>query len=152
MVNWVQRYEFSADTSAEPLARVDRLSVTYSPDSDQPAHALDQASLEIRPGELLGILGESGSGKSTLAAALLNLLPASARYDGGTIRFRGRDLLTLSESALQRIRGVEIALIPQDPALALNPVIRVGDQIAEVLRAHMRMNRRDRHARRTVAR
>ena len=137
----------SADTSAEPLARVDRLSVTYSPDSDHPAHALDQASLEIRPGELLGILGESGSGKSTLATAMLNLLPANGQYDGGTIRFRGRDLLSLSESALRRIRGAEIALIPQDPALALNPVIRVGDQIAEVLRAHMHVNRRDRRTR-----
>lgn len=135
------------DNSVETLARVDSLSVTYLPDSDQPVRALDHASLEIRPGELVGILGESGSGKSTLAAALLRLLPTDARYDSGTIRFRDRDLLSLSESALRRIRGAEIALIPQDPALALNPVIRVGDQIAEVLRAHVRTTRRDRRTR-----
>jgi len=135
------------DNSVETLARVDSLSVTYLPDSDQPVRALDHASLEIRPGELVGILGESGSGKSTLAAALLRLLPTDARYDSGTIRFRDRDLLSLSESALRRIRGAEIALIPQDPALALNPVIRVGDQIAEVLRAHVHMTRRDRRTR-----
>lgn len=135
------------DNSVETLARVDSLSVTYLPDSDQPVRALDHASLEIRPGELVGILGESGSGKSTLAAALLRLLPTDARYDSGTIRFRDRELLALSESALRRIRGAEIALIPQDPALALNPVIRVGDQIAEVLRAHVHMTRRDRRTR-----
>jgi len=138
---------FPAQPATEALALVHDLSVTYAPDSDQPVRALDHASLEIRPGELLGILGESGSGKSTLAAALLKLLPSDARYDSGTIHFRGRDLLALPESALRRIRGAEIALIPQDPALALNPVIRVGDQIAEVLRAHVRMTRRDRRAR-----
>jgi oligopeptide/dipeptide ABC transporter ATP-binding protein len=138
---------FPAVSATEALARVHRLSVTYLPDSDQPVRALDHASLRIRPGELLGILGESGSGKSTLAAALLRLLPGKARYDSGTIHFRGRDLLALSESALRRIRGAEVALIPQDPALALNPVIRVGDQIAEVLRAHVRMRRRDRRTR-----
>lgn len=131
----------------EMLARVHGLSVTYLPEGDQPVRALDRASLEIRPGELVGILGESGSGKSTLAAAFLRLLPADARYDTGSIRFRGRDLLALRESELRRIRGAEIALIPQDPALTLNPVIPVGDQIAEVLRAHVRMTGRDRRTR-----
>ena len=138
---------FPAEFATKPLALVHELSVTYLPDTDQAVHALDHASLQIRPGELVGILGESGSGKSTLAAALLKLLPTDARYDSGTIHFRGRDLLTLPETALRRIRGAEIALIPQDPALALNPVIRVGDQIAEVLRAHVRMTRRDRRTR-----
>ncbi len=147
VVNWCRYMNFSAECATEPLALVHELSVTYLPDSDQPVHALDHACLEIRPGELVGILGESGSGKSTLAAALLKLLPTDARYDSGTIYFRGRDLLALPETALRRIRGAEIALIPQDPALALNPVIRVGDQIAEVLRAHARMTRRDRRTR-----
>jgi oligopeptide/dipeptide ABC transporter ATP-binding protein len=128
----------------ETLALVQRLSVTYLPERDQPVRALDQASLEIRPGELVGILGESGSGKSTLAAALLRLLPAEARYDGGQVQFRGLDVLALPEADLRRVRGAEIALIPQDPALALNPVISVGDQIAEVLRAHERMTRSER--------
>ena len=139
--------EFAAEISREPLALVHKLSVTFLPERDRQVRALDQASLEIRPGELVGILGESGSGKSTLATSLLRLLPADARYDSGSIRFRSRDLLALSEPELRRIRGAEIALIPQDPALALNPVIEVGRQIAEVLRAHVRMTRRDRRAR-----
>jgi ABC-type glutathione transport system ATPase component len=122
--------EFPAELSSETLALVHRLSVTYLPVRDRPVQALDQASLEIRRGELVGILGESGSGKSTLAASWLRLLPSDARYDSGSIQFQGRDLLALSEPELRRIRGAEIVLIPQDPALALNPVIQVGRQIA----------------------
>ncbi len=136
-----------AELSSETLALVQRLSVTYLSERHPPVRALDQASIEIRPGELVGILGESGSGKSTLAAALLRLLPPDARYDSGSLWFRGRDLLKLPELELRRIRGAEIALIPQDPALALNPVISVGDQIAEAVRAHVRMTRRDRRTR-----
>lgn len=131
----------------ETLALVHRLSVAYLLDGDHPVRALNQTSLEIRSGELVGILGESGSGKSTLAAAFLRLLPANAQYGNGSIRFRGRDLLTLPEAELRRIRGAEIALIPQDPALALNPVRQVGCQIAEVLRAHVSIGARERTAR-----
>ena len=137
----------NAELSTEALALVHQLSVAYLLDGSEPVRALDQASLAIRAGELVGILGESGSGKSTLASALLRLLPDNARYDGGSIRFRGRDLLTLSETELRRIRGAEIALIPQDPALALNPVMKVGHQIAEVLRAHVSMTSTERMAR-----
>src|SRR3981189_1936608 len=131
----------------ESVIFVDKLSVTYEPEGDQPFHGLDQASLEIRPAELVGILGESGSGKSTLAATFIRLLPPNARYKHGSIQFRGRSLLALSERELRRIRGAEIALIPQDPALALNPVIAVGDQIAEVLRAHVHIPAKERRAR-----
>jgi oligopeptide/dipeptide ABC transporter ATP-binding protein len=133
--------------SSDAFVLVHRLSVTYRPEGGEPVRALQEASLEIRPGELVGILGESGSGKSTLAACLLRLLPSDAHYDSGSIWYRGRDLVTLSEAELRGIRGVKIALIPQDPALALNPVIQVGRQIAEVLRAHIRMSRQDRRTR-----
>ena len=136
-----------AELPSETMALVQGLSVTYFPDREQPIRALEQASLELRPGDLVGILGESGSGKSTLAAAWLRLLPPDARYNSGSLWFRGRDLLTLPEPELRRIRGAEIALIPQDPALALNPVISVGDQIAEVIRAHIGMTRRERRTR-----
>src|SRR5882672_322528 len=139
--------EQPADFSAELLARVQGLSVTYVSEGDQPVRALDQISLAITPGEVVGILGESGSGKSTLAAALLRLLPPHARYDSGSIKFRGEDILELRETALRRIRGAEIALISQDPALALNPVISVGNQIAEVLRAHVSMTGAERKKR-----
>jgi oligopeptide/dipeptide ABC transporter ATP-binding protein len=139
--------ESPAELSIAPLTLVHRLSVTYLSDGAHPIRALDHASLEIQPGEMVGILGESGSGKSTLGAAWLRLLPPDAHYDSGSVQFRGRDLLLLPEHELRRIRGAEIALIPQDPALALNPVISVGDQIAEVLRAHFRMTRRERKTR-----
>jgi oligopeptide/dipeptide ABC transporter ATP-binding protein len=116
---------------------VRELTVTYSPEDGEPIRALDGVSIEVRPGEIVGILGESGCGKSTLASALLRLLAPHARFDGGTILVRGRDLLNLSERELRAIRGREISLIPQDPALSLNPVMTAGSQVDEVLRAHL---------------
>ena len=105
--------------------------------------ALDEVSLEIRAGEIVGILGESGCGKSTLAHAMLKLLPAHAETRGEVL-FRGRDLLRLTEPELRAIRGREFSLVPQDPALSLNPVVSVGTQIAEVLRAHLPLTARER--------
>jgi len=120
----------------ETLLIIQGLKVTYSSAGGHAVRALDGIGLEIGDGEVLGILGESGSGKSTLACALLRLLPPNARCDGGEIRFRGRNLLELPEADLRRIRGRELSLVPQDPALSLNPVMTVGSQIAEVLRSH----------------
>lgn len=125
------------DGSREYFAQVRELTVTYSPEDGEPIRALDGVSIEVRPGEIVGILGESGCGKSTLASALLRLLAPHARFDGGTILVRGRDLLNLSERELRAIRGREISLIPQDPALSLNPVMTAGSQVDEVLRAHL---------------
>ncbi len=90
----------------------------------------------IEAGEVLGVVGESGSGKSSLAAALLRLLPPNGRIPRGSVVFEGVDLLATEEDALRRIRGARIALIFQEPGLALHPAIRVGDQVGEVLRAH----------------
>lgn len=123
------------------------LAVTYSFRNTLPVHALDGVSLQFRAGEVLGILGESGSGKSTLAAALLRSLPSHAARTSGSIFIGGRDLLQLSERNLRSLRGREISLIPQDPALALNPVLTVGSQIAEVLRAHLPLRVRQRRER-----
>jgi ABC-type glutathione transport system ATPase component len=105
----------STSTSGESLAQVCDLTVTYCSEGQPPVPALDSVSLEIRSGEVIGILGESGSGKSTLALALLRLLPNHAQYHRGTVRFRGRDLSALSEAKLRKLRGAEIALVPQDP-------------------------------------
>ena len=113
------------------------LTVTYSPEEGVPIRALDGVSIEVRSGEIVGILGESGCGKSTLASALLRLLAPHAKCDGGMILLRGGDLLNLSERELRAIRGREISLIPQDPALSLNPVMTAGSQVGEVLRAHL---------------
>src|SRR5260370_38822465 len=90
----------------------------------------------MQPGETLGVLGESGSGKSTLAAALLRLLPANGKIESGAVLFEGLDLLQAEPGALQRIRGARIAVIFQEPLLALHPMIRIGDQVKDVLAAH----------------
>jgi len=129
---------------SEVLIQIANLTITYSPQGSAPVRAVDHVSLEIRRGEVIGILGESGCGKSTLAASSLRLLPPAAHYNSGVVIFRGRDLLKLTESELRPIRGKEVSLISQDPALSLNPVIRVGDQISEVIRAHEPMGRTER--------
>ena len=128
------------------LAQVQNLTVTYHPEDGDPICALDGVSIEVRSGEIVGILGESGCGKSTLASALLRLLPPHAKSEG-TILVIGRDLLNLSERELRAIRGRKISLIPQDPVLSLNPVMTAGSQVGEVLRAHLPLNTRQRRER-----
>jgi oligopeptide/dipeptide ABC transporter ATP-binding protein len=135
------------DGSNEYFIQVRDLKVSYHPDDDAPIRALDGLSIEVRSGEIVGILGESGCGKSTLASALLRLLPLHAKCESGTILVRGRDMLNLSERELRAIRGREISLIPQDPALSLNPVMTAGSQVGEVLRAHLQINAQQRRQR-----
>jgi ABC-type dipeptide/oligopeptide/nickel transport system ATPase component len=100
------------------------------------APAVDDISFQIAAGETLGLVGESGSGKSVTAFAVLRLLQPPGRVTSGRILFEGRDLLGLPETEMRRIRGARIALIFQEPMTALNPVMRVGDQIAESLTVH----------------
>src|SRR5437588_2143134 len=123
----------------EPLLQVRDLTVHLGSTS---AVAVDRVSFDLAPAETLGLLGESGCGKTTLALALINLLPRSARVACGSIRFQGRQMLLEDECRLQKIRGAEISIIFQQPEMALNPVMRVGDQIIEVLRAHTKWSRR----------
>jgi peptide/nickel transport system ATP-binding protein len=104
--------------------------------------AVRNVSFSIASGEIVGLLGESGCGKTTTALSLLNLLPDASAVTSGSIFLGNRDLLSMSEDQLREIRGTEIAIIYQDSAV-LNPVIRVGDQVAEVLRAHRRCSRKE---------
>ena len=134
-------------SSAGVFLEIRDLCVTYSSGSGKKVRAVEGVHLQVRPGEVLGILGESGSGKSTLANSVLGLLRPQANCGRGEILFGGRDLLKLSEGELCAVRGREISLIPQDPALALNPVMNVGDQISEVLRAHLALSGRERRSR-----
>jgi ABC-type glutathione transport system ATPase component len=97
-------------------------------------------SFQVDPGSIVGLFGDSGCGKTTLALALLNLLPASRYRVRGSVQLRGFELLSATERQLERIRGAEISLVFQDPLLALNPVLRVRDQVAEALRAHGRQD------------
>jgi peptide/nickel transport system ATP-binding protein len=120
----------------ESVLQVQDLTVCYGLSKGHPICALSSVSFELAFGEAVGILGESGCGKTTLALALLGLLPKGAVVQQGAIIFRGTNLLTLSERDLQKVRGAGISLVHQEPGMALNPVLRVGDQVAEVLRSH----------------
>jgi oligopeptide/dipeptide ABC transporter ATP-binding protein len=104
--------------------------------------AVRDLSFSIATGEVLGLVGESGSGKSVTSLALMRLLPPQARVSG-EIRFSGGDLLQLSEGAMRPLRGAQLAMIFQEPMTALNPVMRVGDQIAEAVLAHSDVQKND---------
>jgi oligopeptide/dipeptide ABC transporter ATP-binding protein len=125
-----------------PLLQVQDLHVAYISRAGKKCPALEGVSFDLRAGETLGVLGESGSGKSTLAAALLRLLPRNAEIQKGAIQFEGQNLLRAEPQALQRVRGARLALIFQEPSLALHPTIRIGEQIADVLVAHGSLQRR----------
>ena len=122
--------------SSEPLLVVDGLRVSF-PTSDGEAVAVDGMSFTVEPGRTLGIVGESGSGKSVTSMAVLGLLPTNARVTG-SVRLRGRELLGLPDGELRAVRGREIAMVFQDALTALNPVMTVGDQLAEAVRVHDR--------------
>jgi peptide/nickel transport system ATP-binding protein len=107
------------------------------------ANILRGVSLNVDAGEVRGLVGESGAGKSMLGRAVLGLLPEHAQISGGTILFEGRDLLAMPERERRGLLGRRIALIPQDPMTSLNPVKRVGAQIAAVLRHHLGLSRHE---------
>ena len=98
--------------------------------------AVDDVSFDVHRGETLGLVGESGSGKSVTALSIMRLVQPPGRITGGSIVFNGRDLIGLTERAMQHVRGAEIGLVFQEPMTALNPVFTVGDQIAEALIVH----------------
>jgi ABC-type glutathione transport system ATPase component len=120
-----------------PLLQVRGLTVRYEPEGQAPVLAVDGACFDIGGGEAVGLLGESGCGKTTTALSLLGLQPPRARVLDGSVRLQGRELVGLAERELEKVRGAAAALIFQEPALALNPVLRAGDQVAEVIRAHL---------------
>ena len=124
-----------------PLLEVQNLRVSYTAQSGQQCTALAGVSFALEPGEILGVLGESGSGKSTLAAALLRMLPANGRVQEGAVLFEGLDLLGAGAHELAKIRGERIALIFQEPSLALHPALRVGQQVSDVIAAHKNLRK-----------
>ncbi len=127
--------ETTRPSEAEPLLAISGLEVRYGghPDAAPVLHGID---LTVADGERVALVGESGSGKSTTAAAVIGLLPGQGRITGGTIHFRGEDITHADEKRLLRLRGRQVGLVPQDPMANLNPATRVGNQVAETLRAH----------------
>ena len=132
---------------SEPLLRVENLRTGFATRGGL-LRAVDGVDLEIAPGGTLGVVGESGSGKSVTALSIMRLVDAPGRVEPGSrILFEGRDLATLGEAAMSRIRGNEISMIFQEPMTSLNPVFTVGDQIAEAVRLHQDVGSGEAHER-----
>ncbi|WP_405477129.1 ABC transporter ATP-binding protein [Streptomyces canus] len=125
----------------QPLLEVRGLSVSYRTRGGT-VQAVRGVDLDVWPGQVTAVVGESGSGKSTTAHAIIRLLAANGGIDAGTVRFGRQDLSSLSERELRTVRGARIGLVPQDPTVSLNPVKRIGEQVAEVLRIHQLTTRR----------
>ena len=118
------------------LLEIKDLAISYIT-SEETVHAVNGISLSIEKGETLGLVGETGAGKSTTAYGILRLLPdRTGHYDSGEILFEGKNILEMSDQEVQKVRGNSISMIFQDPMTALNPVMRVVDQIAEGLKLH----------------
>jgi oligopeptide/dipeptide ABC transporter ATP-binding protein len=115
----------------EPVLDIRDLSVSYRTESG-PLRALRNVNMQIQPGSIIGIVGESGCGKSTLISSIIRLPAPNAQIDGGSIRFRGDDLLGLDPEAMRAIRGNEISMVFQDPMTSLNPVMTIGRQMTSI--------------------
>lgn len=122
------------------LLSIEELSVAFDV-GGRLAPVLREVSLRVDEGDFVGLVGESGSGKSVTALAVLRLLPPGFRIVSGRVKFKGKDLLDLPETEMQRIRGGGIGLVFQEPMTTLNPVFTVGFQVAEAIRAHSRVSR-----------
>lgn len=132
-----------ATLRSEPVLEVEELRTWFETDEGV-ARAVDGVSFSLREGETLGLVGESGSGKSVTALSILRLVaqPPGRILPGSSVRLRGEELLEASGSRMRRVRGGEIGMVFQEPSTSLNPVLRVGDQVAEALRRHRGMSGR----------
>ena len=128
--------------TGKELLKVDNLTVSYRT-SDEIVRAVNGVSFAVQKGQTLGLVGETGAGKTTIAKSIMSILPdPPAKVDGGTIWFEGQDILKMKERDVRKIRGKKISMIFQDPMTALNPVFTVGDQIAEGIRIHENISRK----------
>jgi len=131
----------SSTPHGEPILKIEDLRTQYH-DKKTVLKAVDGVSLDLYPGEILGLVGESGCGKTTLGLSILNLIPHPGSIDSGRIMFRGRNVLDMSGTELRDLRGRDISMIFQDPVAGLNPVLSVGDQVQEIITAHSGIDRR----------
>ena len=126
---------YSSGPAGTPLVELEGLVVEY-PVADGSVRAVDEVSLAIYPGEIVGLAGESGCGKSTIAHSLLRILKPPGSITGGRVLFRGEDILTLSVRELRRFRWRNVSIVFQSAMNSLNPVMRVGDQFVDMFKAH----------------
>ena len=129
--------------STAPILEAVGLTVRFTSKESGETVAVDDFSLTIRSGEFVGIMGEPGCGKSTAAIALMGLVRPPGEITGGSVRFLGRELLTLADEEITAIRGRDIGLIVQNPRTSLHPMLTVGNQISRVHRAHNKVSRRE---------
>lgn len=123
----------------EAFLKVENLVVEYVA-GGRVTHAVNDVSFSLERGKTLGLVGETGAGKTTIAKTILRVLPdAQAKVKSGKVLFDGTDLLTLSEPAMRKVRGGKVTMVFQDPMTALNPIMKVGEQIAEVIRKHQKL-------------
>jgi oligopeptide/dipeptide ABC transporter ATP-binding protein len=132
----------STREAVEPVLKIESLRATFFTQGVA-VRAVDGIELDIRGGEIFGLVGESGSGKSVTALSIMRLISPPGVIESGKILFKGLDLLALSEAQMREVRGDKISMIFQDPAAFLNPIMRVGRQIAEPLTLHRGLNRSD---------
>ncbi|MDR1206273.1 MAG: ABC transporter ATP-binding protein [Peptococcaceae bacterium] len=126
---------------ADNILEIHELAVEYHTD-EAVIHAVNGVYLNVRQGETIGLVGETGAGKTTVARSIMRILQTPpAKFRGGSIFFQGQDIMTLSEKQMRKIRGDKIAMIFQDPMTALNPIERVGYQIAEAIALHDKVTR-----------
>jgi oligopeptide/dipeptide ABC transporter ATP-binding protein len=129
------------------LLEVQGLQVGYPQRKKTDVAAVRGVSFSLTSGEILGVIGESGSGKSSLASALIALMRGNGKISGGTVALNGENLLEKNSETLREVRGARIAMVLQEPALALHPTKKIGQQVEEVLRAHTQIKREERRSR-----
>jgi oligopeptide/dipeptide ABC transporter ATP-binding protein len=137
----------AATTTSADLLRVEDLHVVFPTATGQSRTVLRGINLSVKPGEVLGLVGESGAGKTALARSILGAPPAPGRIASGRVIFEGRDILVLPEKQLRSLRGRRLAMVVPNPRGELNPTVAIGDQIATMARVHLGLDRKAARAR-----
>jgi peptide/nickel transport system ATP-binding protein len=132
-----------ADALAENAILEVRNLRTSFPTEDGVVHAVDNVSFNVKRGEAVALVGESGCGKSVTAMSIMRLLARPGRITGGEVRFKGRDLAALPEKEMRKVRGNDIAMVFQEPMTSLNPVFKIGAQVAEAIRLHRKVSKKE---------
>ena len=128
---------------AEALLEVKNLRTTFFGSDGKSVHAVDNVSFNVRRGEAVALVGESGCGKSVTAMSIMRLVASPGRITAGEIRFKGRDLARISERDMRNVRGNDIAMVFQEPMTSLNPVFKIGAQVAEAIRIHRKVSKKE---------